>query len=197
MEKPGRSHFNRIGVFITLMLMLPAAIALAEDPRAVVTTALLTSGRSMGVGGGSRANSSVLGVCDVTKVTNDEIADAIASALDDLGLSLDPPTTNPYEVVAVGKEWRTRPAKVSMRDLADYNSHTEAPLAAQYPFYISYDASLLLRGRSLRFQTVTTLRKGVNANESVPYPGDFDPKFFHNTLQRKIFEEIARRGCSR
>lgn len=175
-----------------------AGTAYAEQKgKSVTTTTLLTSGKSLGVGGGSQGNSSVLGVCDVEKITIDEIGDATAAALDALGISLEPPTTNPYEVVAVGKEWHTRPAKISAKDIAEYNSQSSAPLAANYPYYVAYDASLLVRGRALRLQTVTTLRKGVNANESEEYPGDFDPKFFHSTLRQKILQEIVDRGCER
>lgn len=186
-----------------LITLLLASIFLAsgahaeEKPGMVTSTTLLTSGKSMGVGGGPQGNSSIVGVCDVSKINKDDVGDATASALDALGISLDPPTTNPYEVVAIGNEWHTRPTKIKGSELDAYNAKTDAPLVNKYPFYVSYDASLFLRGRALRLQTVTTLRKGLNANESEPYRGDFDPKFFHSMLLTKILEQLAERGCGK
>ncbi len=178
-------------------IFLASGVCAEEKSAMVTSTTLLTSGKSMGVGGGPQGNSSVVGVCEVSKINEDEIGDATASALDALGISLDPPTTNPFEVVSIGNEWHTRPSKIKATELAAYNAQTEAPLVNKYPFYVSYDASLFLRGRALRLQTITTLRKGLNANESEPYRGDFDPKFFHGMLLNKILEQLTERGCGK
>ncbi|MBZ9994035.1 hypothetical protein [Mesorhizobium sp. BH1-1-4] len=177
------------------------SLALCEDlqagtPQAVTSTTLLTSGVSRGVGGGPQQGFGLLNVCDAQKITDDAIVVATAKALDDLGLSLDPPTTDPLSTLTIGAEWRTSPSTLSGDVVDGYNEASQFQLNKAYRYYVSYQGRLGLKGRSLVLQTVTALFTGSNSQESQPFTGDFDPRYFHTILQKKILEEIQNYGCS-
>jgi hypothetical protein len=183
-------------VLVGLMLSSAIPIAASAQDGKVTTKTLIMSGKPLGVGGGARGNFGILNVCRSEKVNEQSVEVAIAAALAEFGLSLDPPTLDMLAALRLGKEWRTSPSNVTAPLMIDYNKKAPKPLPAGYQYYIEYQGEVALIGRSLVFTTVTFLRYGTsNSQASQPYKGDYDHLFFHAALESAILSEITSYGC--
>jgi hypothetical protein len=180
-------------LFITL---LSATASNGRDSAIVTTSTVLTSGPVSGVGGGKQAKFGMFDVCRADKVNNDAVEIATAKALANLGLSLDPPSTDVFTAIKIGNEWKTSPSNVAAVSLKEYNSSTELKLVDGYRYYVTYYGRVALKGSSLILQTMTSLSMGNTSQESQPYTGDFDPEYFHTRLQSEILKDLKNDGCS-
>ncbi|KQQ35547.1 hypothetical protein ASG19_17830 [Rhizobium sp. Leaf306] len=186
----------RHAVAAMIFVALPLEIAGAQDAKVVTSTTVLTSGEASGVGGGRQTQFGMFDVCRADKIDDDAILIATAKALGELGLTLDPPSTDILGAIKVGREWKTSPSSIQSRWIDDYNASTEFKLGRGYRYYVTYYGRVFLKGSSFILQTATSLRMGNSSQESQPYNGDFDPKFFHIRLQAEILKDLKHDGCS-
>lgn len=176
--------------------ILGAGIAVAGDDSEVTSKTILMSGKPLGVGGGPRNGFGILNVCRADKIGEKAVEVAVATAFDEMGLSLDPPTLDLIEALEPGKRWRTTPTSVTRDLMAAYNANASKPLPTGYQYYVSYRGQVALLGRSLTLTTVTSLNfGGKSSGESLPFTGDFDSNFFHEALEDKILKGIENYGC--
>lgn len=176
--------------------VLFAGNAAPADGAEVTSKTVLLSGKPLGVGGGPRNGFGILNVCRADKIGAKAVEVAVATAFDEMGLSLDPPTLDLIEALEPGKRWRTSPTSITGDLMTAYNTKASKPLPAGYQYYVSYRGQVTLLGRSLTLTTVTSLNfGGKSSGESLPYTGDFDSNFFHEALEAKILKGIENYGC--
>lgn len=178
------------------MLFSVSGSCLAEEGKMFNSSTILTSGEVSGVGGGQQTQFGMFNVCRADKMDGEAVEIATASALGNLGLTLDPPSVDMLSALKIGDEWKTGPANLGSDSIAAYNAKTELKLSKGYRYYVTYHGRILLKGSALILQTMTSLRTGNNSAESQPYSGDFDPKYFHERLQAEILKGLRQDGCS-
>lgn len=169
--------------------------AVAQEGKFATSTTVLTSGSTNGVGGGLQEQFSAFDVCHAEKVTPDLVEIATAKALGSLGLTLDPPSTDILGALKLGNEWKTGPSDVHPDLVTDYNSMARVKLDPGNNYFVTYYGRVTLRGSALILQTMTKLAIGRSSQETWPYNGDFDPKYFHIRLQSEILKDLNHVAC--
>lgn len=189
-------RMTRYRLLVLLCAVLYSGSTYPQDEDTVTSKTILMSGKPLGVGGGPRNGFGVLNVCSAEKIGEKAVEVAVATAFDEMGLSLDPPTLDLLGALGIGKTWRTSASNVSSGLLSEYNTNARQPLPDGHRYYVSYKGKLTIEGRALTFTSVTSLNYGGKTSaESLPYNGDFDNRFFHKSLENLILKGIEIYGC--